>query len=258
VPRPVTREVYGEELTVEALAELSGLTTSAVHARLNRGMTGLDVILTPKAPTNGVDMSGARFDKLTVIREAGYSKAGKKLYECQCDCGSPPKVVVGGDLRSGRTTSCGCNRIEATREARAREAEDLTGQTFADGWTMVLGPGELVPIKKGNGRVRQVRLWRCQCRCGKTFEAKAATLRKGQVTSCGCRRRALQAQHAKDRALRYDFFGEKLTLKELAEVSGVDGPTIRYRMKQFDLSAEQAAMGGRPRKIQSQSPSEAQ
>lgn len=45
------------------------------------------------------------------------------------------------------------------------------------------------------------------------------------------------------RAIRYDLCGVSLTLAELAEVSGVDGPTIRYRMTRLGLSPQQAALG---------------
>ena len=54
-----------------------------------------------------VDLTGFRFGRLTVLHEAGRSKAGKVLWLCQCDCGNT-KIIVGGDLRSGRTASCGC------------------------------------------------------------------------------------------------------------------------------------------------------
>lgn len=54
-----------------------------------------------------IDLTDQRFGRLVVLHEAGRSKAGKVLWLCQCDCGNT-KIVVGGDLRSGKTTSCGC------------------------------------------------------------------------------------------------------------------------------------------------------
>lgn len=58
-----------------------------------------------------LDLTGERYGRLTVIREAErlYSKSGKMIrrWECLCDCGNVV-VVRHGDLRSGRTLSCGC------------------------------------------------------------------------------------------------------------------------------------------------------
>jgi hypothetical protein len=65
-----------------------------------------------------VDLTGKTFGRLTVVEEAGRSNAGKVLWRCTCECGNET-VVVGGDLRSGRTTSCGCGIREAT-VARSR------------------------------------------------------------------------------------------------------------------------------------------
>ncbi len=53
-----------------------------------------------------IDMIGKKFGKLTVIEEA--PKITKRLrYKCQCECGNVT-IVVGEDLRSGHTQSCGC------------------------------------------------------------------------------------------------------------------------------------------------------
>lgn len=60
-------------------------------------------------------LEGQRYGKLVVLKEAEpiYSKTGKMIrrWECQCDCGNTT-VVRHGDLRSGRTVSCGCYNYE--------------------------------------------------------------------------------------------------------------------------------------------------
>lgn len=62
-----------------------------------------------------IDLTGERFGRLLVIREAGRDKRGKILWLCRClgkngdDCGN--EVVVRGDhLRSESIKSCGCLR----------------------------------------------------------------------------------------------------------------------------------------------------
>jgi len=58
-----------------------------------------------------IDLTGQRFGRLYVLHEAGRSASGKVLWQCRCDCGNE-KTIVGGDLRSGRTASCGCYHQE--------------------------------------------------------------------------------------------------------------------------------------------------
>ena len=53
-----------------------------------------------------IPMLGKKFGKLIVIEQV--ESPNKRLYyRCQCECGNYT-VVVGEDIRSGHTTSCGC------------------------------------------------------------------------------------------------------------------------------------------------------
>lgn len=60
-----------------------------------------------------IDLTGRRFGRLTVIRRNGTAVRGIKTmikaptWECLCDCGNIV-TVVGAELRSGDTVSCGC------------------------------------------------------------------------------------------------------------------------------------------------------
>ena len=67
-------------------------------------------------------ITGQRFGRLMVKGRAEGN--GRPAWRCQCDCGKPC-VVVGEDLRSGKTRSCGCLRAEASRKS-----DDLTGAMF--------------------------------------------------------------------------------------------------------------------------------
>ena len=53
-----------------------------------------------------IDMTGARYGRLTVIKENGR-KHGRVLWLCQCDCGNTI-TTDGIYLRQGDTKSCGC------------------------------------------------------------------------------------------------------------------------------------------------------
>jgi len=69
-----------------------------------------------------------RYERLEVLGRAGVNKQGKVLYECRCNCGSPPFRTLGESLRSRRTQSCGCLRNERVRAAaQKRKAERGAG-----------------------------------------------------------------------------------------------------------------------------------
>lgn len=70
-----------------------------------------------------IDLTGERFGKLVVVeRTEDYickHKQRKTLaiprWLCQCDCGNIA-IVQGGNLRSGNTTNCGCEKIKSKGE----------------------------------------------------------------------------------------------------------------------------------------------
>ena len=57
------------------------------------------------------DITGQKFNRLTVIAPAFSDKSGKWHWLCSCDCGN--KTIVNGTaLRAGKIKSCGCLRVE--------------------------------------------------------------------------------------------------------------------------------------------------
>ena len=54
---------------------------------------------------------GMRYGRLTVIFYKGKDNRGLHLWECQCSCGNT-KIVVGQNLSSGKSKSCGCLKDE--------------------------------------------------------------------------------------------------------------------------------------------------
>jgi hypothetical protein len=53
------------------------------------------------------------FDRLVVLSRAKNDRHGRARWNCRCVCGSVT-IVLGIQLRSGHTTSCGCARSDAT------------------------------------------------------------------------------------------------------------------------------------------------
>ena len=58
-----------------------------------------------------LDRVGMRYGRLEVIEHKGKDNRGKHLWLCKCDCGKE-KIVVGDNLSSGKSKSCGCLKIE--------------------------------------------------------------------------------------------------------------------------------------------------
>lgn len=65
------------------------------------------------------DMTGERYSRLYVIGLDSWEQQASGKYKskwlCKCDCGNITSIV-GGSLRSGLTTSCGCYKSERTAE----------------------------------------------------------------------------------------------------------------------------------------------
>jgi hypothetical protein len=109
-----------------------------------------------------IDYTGKTFGKLTVIKKdtTRKSKSGS-FWLCKCECGNETSVLT-QNLKSGKTSSCGCGK-----------ADDLTGKTFGE-WTVL----ERDTSKKGVH-------WKCKCSCGVERTVSASNLRTGNSTSCG-------------------------------------------------------------------------
>jgi len=60
-----------------------------------------------------VDLTGIKFNRLTVRQYYGQSKHKCALWLCDCDCGKTT-IVRTADLKNGHTKSCGCLFIETS------------------------------------------------------------------------------------------------------------------------------------------------
>ena len=164
------------------------------------------------------DLTGKRFDKLVVLREATKDEilnntksktTNKHYWWVQCDCGSPPKVVFGGDLKSGKITSCKCNqKVIAKKNAEiylsqytkeTKRMKDLTNQTF--GYLTVL-----YPTKKR--KCRSI-VWHCKCKCGNECDISSNLLLGNHTHSCGCLTKSLGEIKIEELLKQNDIYYEK-------------------------------------------------
>lgn len=70
-----------------------------------------------------INLVGRKFGRLFVIQKVNNNKRGDLCWLCRCSCGQR-KIVVGRNLKSGNTQSCGClqntNRIKHGHSTRSK------------------------------------------------------------------------------------------------------------------------------------------
>ena len=123
-----------------------------------------------------ISLVGKRFGRLSVISDCG--KQGLDyVYKCKCDCGNET-LVLGTNLRTGNTKSCGCLHREITSCVGVRNIgkyKDLVGQQF----------GKLTVVNLVDS-VSPIPIWHCKCDCGNEIDVRRDYLVSGQTKSCGC------------------------------------------------------------------------
>lgn len=121
----------------------------------------------------GKDLTGKTFNNWVVL---GYK--GNQHWLCRCNCEKQTlKILRAYDLTAGLSRSCGCTRHE-----------DLTGKQFGN-WKVIKYIGE--------------QQWLCECQCENHTlkEVRAAGLKNGSSTSCGCKQKELAAIHMRNIAV---------------------------------------------------------
>jgi hypothetical protein len=72
-------------------------------------------------------LEGQRFGRLVVIAPERIKGTRNIGWRCACDCGSSSKLYRATDLKSGKTTSCGCFRREITRVNWTKHGYAMSG-----------------------------------------------------------------------------------------------------------------------------------
>ena len=127
------------------------------------------------------DITGQVFGKWKVLEYVGDRK-----WCCECQCSSHTiKIVSGHDLRSGRSTNCGCIRSEKLAERNSQSRIKLEGKTFGE-WEVLRYYGDKHYI--------------CRCSCSRIKKVASRDLVKGISKSCG---------HNNGKNLIRDISGEK-------------------------------------------------
>ncbi len=72
-----------------------------------------------------VNLAGRRFGRLMVLRQVGRTGGGSVLWGCVCDCGNLCDVAS-PNLKTGHTQSCGCYKIERTKQTNSTHRKTKT------------------------------------------------------------------------------------------------------------------------------------
>ena len=163
-------------------------------------------------------MIGHRFGKLTVVEQLSSTSRGQRRWLCKCDCGGE-HIATTGNLRSGRTTNCGC-----------KKSPDLTGKVF--GKLTVLGRSD----KRNPRGARTTPMWECRCECGAITYKATDTLTNPEESMC----KACQGLYAAETARKSAGFvgGTQITkLRNMdptaANTSGCRGVYYEKKTNKF-------------------------
>lgn len=83
-----------------------------------------------------VDLTGRRFGRLVVVKSMGVNSNRHISWRCICDCGKY-STVSRPNLTSGQTNSCGCLKIERTREAKYIHGRGTSDPTYMS-WSAMM------------------------------------------------------------------------------------------------------------------------
>ena len=129
------------------------------------------------------DLTGEKFGMYLVLGDSGERRNSTVMWNCRCDCGKE-KLVRGGNLKSGSSKSCGCNKDHYKVNAR-NATVDHAGKRF----------GRLVALHQESPEKLGRALWVCECDCGVVKTVPAYRLVAGSTTSCGCAQKEAVTRH---------------------------------------------------------------
>jgi hypothetical protein len=81
------------------------------------------------------DLTGMKFDRLTVIERDGSNAHKKATWFCKCNCNGNIKSYIGSQLLNENTKSCGCLQKEKASQSNKKfNIYDLSSK-YGVGWT---------------------------------------------------------------------------------------------------------------------------
>lgn len=190
-----------------------------------------------------VSLVGQTFGQLEVSAEAGR-RGKKRLWLCTCVC-SGSTIAATADLRSGHTQSCGCLKRRRTSQANLKHGLSKTRayQIWHAMWRRCSNPSDVGYERYGGRGIKVCARWR-------SVEAFVADMghppdgltldrinADGDYEPTNCRW-ATAVEQAREHRKLITFEGATHSVREWAEIVGVDSSTLCRRLQKW--SVEQA------------------
>ena len=195
---------------------------------------------------NFKDMVGQKYGKLTIIERAENDKHGNACWRCRCSCGAEV-TVVGQSLRKGNTKSCGCLHDEGNRTTHGMKHSKIY-KTWRGIKSRCYNPNNKSFKNYGGRGITMYEPW---INDFQAFFAYVSTLEHygedgytldredndGNYEPGNLRWADRKTQSRNRRGRRIvEYNGEKMTLAEAAEKSGINYDTLlmRYRAGDYE------------------------
>lgn len=200
-------------------------------------------------------LTGQRFNRFLVLREAGKDKHGATFWTCQCDCGELRDVRT-THLRLGVSKSCGCLQREVA--AQGKRKHGLHNNALYDVWNGMLrrttNPDDPGYKNYGGRGIEVCTRWES---VGNFIADMGPSYRKGltidrinndgnyEPDNCRWTTRVVQ-QRNRTNTLRLTYLGRTLPLAEWADVCEIQYSTLHKRVMVYGWSTERALTKGLP------------
>jgi hypothetical protein len=190
-----------------------------------------------------VSLVGRRFGRLIVKEPAGKVK-NEAFWLCMCDCGNK-KIVRGGHLKSGDTSSCGCLKRENIRKSKFVHGAAIVGKVTREygAWQNMkkrcLNPKSSDYKNYGGRGIKVCDRWvhnfkdffsdMGKCPPGLTLERID---NNGNYEPSNCRWATRKEQGINTRNnRRIELNGQIKTVSEWAEITDIPDSTLRTRLR---------------------------
>lgn len=200
-----------------------------------------------------IDLTGRRFGRLVVVSEAGREPGGGIRWTCRCDCGAQ-KAAYGGDLRSGKTKSCGCLKRESQVPLTLTHGQSRT-PLYRRWWGALqrtTNPNQPAFRHYGGRGITVCERWQTfenfAADMGPTFQPTLTLERidvNGNYEPSNCRWATWTEQARNRRNNRFlTFRGHTKTVMEWCELLGLKHTTVTQRLDRRGWPIERALTTG--------------